>query len=48
MMCVISIIIFYKNMIRHLTQLVAVNDEQYYTSQQKVENEGQPQGMIAQ
>lgn len=44
----ISNIIFYKNILRHLTQLAAVNDEQYYTSQQKVENEGQPQGMIAQ
>lgn len=47
-MYVISNIIFYKNILRHLTQLTAVNDEQYYTSQQKVENEGQPQGMIAQ
>lgn len=25
-------IIFYKNILRHLTQLTAVNDEQYYTS----------------
>lgn len=47
-MYVISNNIFYKNILRHLTQLAAVNDEQYYTSQQKVENEGQPQGMIAQ
>ena len=47
-MYVISNIIFYKNILRHLTQLAAVNDEQYCTSQQKVENEGQPQGMIAQ
>lgn len=46
-MYVISNIIFYKNILRHLTQQAAVNDEQYYTSQQKVENEGQPQGMIA-
>ena len=47
-MYVISNIIFHKNILRHLTQLAAVNDEQYYTSQQRVENEGQPQGMIAQ
>ena len=36
-MYVISNIIFYKNILRHLTQLAAVNDKQYYTSQQKVE-----------
>lgn len=47
-MCIISTKIFYKNTIRHLPQFFTVNNEQYDSPQQKVENEGQPQGMIAQ
>ena len=47
-MYIISTNISYKNTIRHLPQFFTVNDEQYDSPQQKVENEGQPQGMIAQ
>ena len=46
-MCIISTKIFYKNTIRHLPLFSTVNDEQYDSPQQEVENEGQPQGMIA-
>ena len=47
-MYIISTNISYKKTIRHLPQFFMVNDEQYDSPQQKVENEGQPQGMIAQ
>ena len=47
-MYIISTNISYKNTIRHLPKFSTVNDEQYDSPQQKVENEGQPQGMIAQ
>ena len=47
-MYIISTNISYKKTIRHLPQFFMVNDEQYDSPQQKVENEGQPQGMITQ